>query len=62
MVHTNKKKPIVKKHKNKKPVSLEKSSDDTRHYKESIPEFKQRRDDFRAAQKRKRELEKQQNS
>ena len=48
------KKPIVIAHKGKTPKKAEKASDNTRHYMESIPDFKKRRNAFRATQAKKR--------
>ncbi len=47
--------PILKRDVGKTPTSIEKASDNTRRYTESIPEFKKRRNDFRAEQVKKRD-------
>lgn len=48
------KKPMVKAHQGKTPKKMEKASDNTRHYMESIPDFKKRRNAYRATQAKKR--------
>lgn len=48
-------KPILKRDAGKTPTSAEKASDNTRRYTESIPEFKARRNAYRAEQAKKRE-------